>query len=114
MIPFKSNAFDEFWKIYPRKRRKEIAKLAWSQIGAEEIPAIMNGLDLHIKSEEWSEDDGKFVPNPAKYLAERRWEDEMTPAARVGRYPTANELFEKMRSEDAERASAYSQPKPKD
>jgi hypothetical protein len=43
------------------------------------------------QTEEWQRDGGKFIPYAAKYLGERRWEDE---PARNGQTPEADETPE--------------------
>jgi hypothetical protein len=36
---------------------------------------------VHVASEQWRRDDGRFIPHPATWLNQRRWEDEAEPAA---------------------------------
>lgn len=37
---------------------------------------ILSGVKLRQSTDEWQRDGGRFIPRPARYLAERRWEDE--------------------------------------
>ena len=37
---------------------------------------ILTALVWQRKSEQWVKDDGRFIPYPATYLSQRRWEDE--------------------------------------
>jgi len=66
-----SKDFESFYSSYPRKVAKPQAKKAWSKnkcVLAEVIPA----LEQHKKT--WK--DPQFVPYPATWLNQRRWEDE--------------------------------------
>jgi hypothetical protein len=65
-----SPAFVEFWKQYPRKVAKGAAIKAWP--GDDLLPVITLALDWQIKR--WT--DPQFIPHPATYLRQRRWEDE--------------------------------------
>ena len=63
--------FESFYSSYPRKVAKPQAKKAWSKnkcVLAEVLPA----LERHKKT--WN--DPQFVPYPATWLNQRRWEDE--------------------------------------
>jgi hypothetical protein len=63
--------FESFYSSYPRKVAKPQAKKAWSKnkcVLAEVLPA----LEQHKKT--WK--DPQFVPYPATWLNQRRWEDE--------------------------------------
>ena len=37
---------------------------------------ILTALNWQKKSEQWLKDNGQFIPYPATYLNQRRWEDE--------------------------------------
>jgi hypothetical protein len=65
--------FSEFWKAYPKKVAKPAAQKAWSKC-AGESEAILADLKRRI----WP--DPQFIPNPATYLNQRRWEDESVGA----------------------------------
>ena len=63
--------FESFYSSYPRKVAKPQAKKAWSKnkcVLAEVLPA----LEQHKKT--WK--DPQFIPHPATWLNQRRWEDE--------------------------------------
>jgi len=73
----KDDAFNAFWKAYPKKVNKGKAEAAWKKIKPEIIPAIMEAVEVHKKTEQWKKDDGAFIPNPMSWLDDRRWEDEI-------------------------------------
>lgn len=71
-------AFDEFWKVYPRKCNKGDARKAWKQTVkirpplADLVKAVYQGR----ASAQWMRDDGQYIPYPASYLRGERWADE--------------------------------------
>ena len=69
--------FFAFWKAYPRKVGKPAAQRAWNkEVKGVEIGTLMAGLNAWRCSEQWQKEDGKFIPYPATFLNQRRWEDE--------------------------------------
>ena len=71
--------FDKFWGTYPRKEGKKKAEQAFEKINPNEttFKAIMAGLKNHMGSEQWTKDNGKFVPHPTTWLNGERWNDEI-------------------------------------
>jgi len=67
--------FAEFWSTYPKKAAKPAAIKAWKKIKEEEIQPILKDIEFKKSSPSWTKDGGQFVPNPATYLNQRRWED---------------------------------------
>lgn len=72
------NAFEEFWKFYPKKVGKGAALKAWAKISApcNTLYLILEALKWQKASEQWTRDNGQYIPHPATYLNQRRWEDE--------------------------------------
>lgn len=66
-------AFDEFWKNYPRKVGKKAARKAWITATREASPAFIIHAVRHYPFD--LSDNKKFVPYPAKWLNEGRYED---------------------------------------
>ena len=79
---FEEKRFVGFWHRYPRKERKYNAVEVWNKLAPDDatIKEIARGLKRWNASEQWDKDDGAYVPMPDKWLSERRWEDEPTPA----------------------------------
>lgn len=71
----------EFYKGYPVKKRKDAARKAWEKLNPspELIATIMKALEAQKRSPEWLRDGGRYIPHPATWLNERRWEDEAPP-----------------------------------
>lgn len=73
-------AFDQvFWPAYPRKINKLQARKAWKALKLADsdqktLDSIMSGLERY-KHEEWRLDEPQFIPHPATWLNQRRWED---------------------------------------
>ena len=72
--------FSEFWRIYPRKVGKQAALKAWSKLkpSAELTQAILQAVEYQRTSPQWTKDGGQYIPNPATWLNQGRWEDEVT------------------------------------
>ena len=67
--------FVAFWKAYPRKVGKGAAMKAW--LTHRPPPdAVLAALQWQAASEQWTKQRGAFIPHPATYLNQRRWEDE--------------------------------------
>lgn len=74
--------FQTFWTAYPNKTGKGEAARVWER-DKPPLPAILSALFWQAKSHNWTKEGGKFVPLPATYLNQRRWEDSpasVTPA----------------------------------
>jgi hypothetical protein len=49
------------------------------------VEEIMSAPQKHKQSTDWQKDNGKYIPFPAKWLNERRWEDELQEKVKDGR-----------------------------
>lgn len=74
--------FNQFWYEYPKKKAKIEAIKAWAKLKPDEelFDAIMFGLRKARASWEWKKEGGRFIPHPATFLNQGRWEDEYVPA----------------------------------
>jgi hypothetical protein len=70
--------FDKFWALYPRKSAKGDARKAWTQTSSlrPSIETILNALHAARASKQWTKDEGEFIPYPATWLRQERWDDE--------------------------------------
>lgn len=79
-----TEAFNTFYDLYPRKENKPDAFKAWGQVEAEgHIDAIIAALSWQKKSDQWTKDNGKWIPMPGPYLRGRRWEDKKIEVKRT-------------------------------
>ncbi len=69
--------FASFWSTYPKKIAKPaaIAKFKAAKLKAGEIDSILTDIETRKHSDDWTKENGKYIPNPATYLNQRRWED---------------------------------------
>lgn len=72
-------SFEAFWKAYPKKIGKGAAEKAWKKIPSREaaFETIRGAVAAQVRSEQWLKDGGQFIPHPATWLNQRRWEDEI-------------------------------------
>ena len=76
--PDKAKGFDEFWIAYPRKVKKDRAVKAWEKINPSSV--LLTKILCHVakskNSQEWKKDAGQYIPHPATWLNDKRWNDE--------------------------------------
>jgi hypothetical protein len=70
--------FDEFWSVYPKKQSKEKAASSFSKLNDLEIDLIIEDVKSKSKTVDWTKEGGKYIPMPATYLNQRRWEDSIS------------------------------------
>lgn len=85
--------FTEFWDTYPRKVAKQNAIKAWKKTGALDSQALTDTIIADVKRRldgEWKGKELQYIPHPATYLNQRRWEDESSATDTVDDeyYPT--------------------------
>lgn len=73
-----SSHFSNFWNCYPKKVGKRAAWAAWRRhkLGTK-IVEILKAVESQKKSEQWQRDGGQYIPNPATWLNQGRWDDEI-------------------------------------
>ncbi len=71
------DGFDLFYQAYPKKVGKPAAQKAFKSAKVNgNLSAILADIESKKSSDAWTKDGGQFIPNPATYLNQRRWEDE--------------------------------------
>ena len=68
-------AFEKFWESYPRKIGKGAARNAWAKAKLPSIEVILNSLHKAKRSPDWLKEKGAYIPHPATWLNQGRWED---------------------------------------
>ena len=70
--------FDAFWKAYPRKFDKIKARKAFKKLNPSEklFNTILSTLEKQKNNYNWKKENRQYMPYPATYLNNRRWEDE--------------------------------------
>jgi len=74
-----ADRFSRFYSAYPKKKAKQDAIKAWRKISPENglFETIMAAVVKQKRSDDWTRENGRFIPNPASWLNGRRWEDEV-------------------------------------
>lgn len=69
--------FDAFWEAYPRKVGKGAGRKAWEKLRPtkELTRQILQAVERDKCTEQWKRDGGQFIPYPATWLNQQRWED---------------------------------------
>lgn len=83
-LPPEGEEFDQFWQAYPKKAAKAGAQRAWRKLAPDAmlVGDILAALAWQCRSSQWTRDGGQYVPLPASWLRDRRWED-VRPVADV-------------------------------
>ena len=71
--------FDEFWKAYPKKVGKAAASKSFAKV-IKKVPlqTLLSAIERQKCGPQWSRDNGQYIPNPATWLNQGRWDDEET------------------------------------
>ena len=77
--PVYPESFEKFWIAYPKKEGKGAAYKSYQKIKAPRpsLNKILDSIETHSKTEKWK--NKQYIPLPATFLNQRRWEDEFTP-----------------------------------
>lgn len=77
--PGEPAGFVKWWDAYPDKRTRKHSRskclARWTKGGLEAIASrILSQLQREKASSNWAKDDGRFIPNPLKWLERAPWE----------------------------------------
>lgn len=96
--------FEEFWRLYPRKKAKDDARRAWDKRrpDADLLRVMLSALQQQIQSPDWQKERGRYIPYPATWLHRGQWTD--VPIAEVdGDHLSETLRFNQAESDKAER-----------
>jgi len=87
--PNTDGLFDVFWKEYPKKQAKPAAERAFQRANPSQeiLDRMIKVIQASRKTEGWQEKNGKYIPQPATWLNQRRWEDETTDISKQSMQP---------------------------
>ena len=73
-----SPAFTKFWAAYPKKVGKADARKKFAALVPDDatLSAILSSLAYLKTTPQWTKDGGQYIPNPATWLNQKRWQDE--------------------------------------
>jgi len=97
------HGFESWWTAYPKKTGKGAAAIAWKKIKPSEpvIGQMRDALAWQRNQPQWTKDAGAYIPNPATYLNQRRWEDEPFHTSPVAVAPSNDRHAQKIRDIEA-------------
>ena len=75
--------FNEFWKLYPRKISKRLAEKSWSKMTSQEQSDALEALANHLEYWKIKNTETEYIPHPATWLNQGRWEDELDMTVKV-------------------------------
>lgn len=104
--------FEKFWKEYPRKVGKGAARKSFLKLkpNNELLNKMLTALAKQKRTEQWTRDNGKYIPHPATWLNQERWDDEVSIADNSQYQPTRQRTNRAASRED-EFAAMYEQIK---
>lgn len=73
----REEAFDVFWAAYPRKVGKGAARKAFAKLPAAVFPLLVPAVEAQKQCAQWRKNGGEYIPNPATWLNQERWEDKL-------------------------------------
>lgn len=81
-VDVQERRFAEFWKQYPKKVGKKAAQTAWKRLkpDAALFDRIIQAVCSAKTSEQWTREGGRYIPNPATWINQGRWDDELAPS----------------------------------
>lgn len=69
-------AFELFWEKYPRRVGKTRAFEEFLKVNVS-LETLLQAIEQQKLSEQWQREDGRYIPNPERWLKNRCWEDEL-------------------------------------
>lgn len=75
--PIALSGFERFWVSYPRKIGRAAALKVWHKLNpnSDLQEKILAKVDESRNSAQWRKDNGQFIPHPATWLNQGRWDD---------------------------------------
>ena len=100
-----THRFEDFWTVYPKKRKKKTAKEIWcrKKLSHKADTLIADIENRKLRDQQWK--DG-YVPDPTTYLNQERWDDELAPAVITTpiKHRQPEVITEEQRQRDREKA----------
>lgn len=73
--------FDRFWSVYPKKVAKDAARRAFAKRKPSEalLAKMLAAIEAQKRTDSWTQEHGRYIPHPATWLNQGRWEDAVGP-----------------------------------
>lgn len=77
--------FEEFWLVYPRHVGKGEALKSWRKIRPSSTlkDTILAAVIQQKESADWTREQGRYIPHPATWLNQSRWDDDVRLIAKA-------------------------------
>jgi|GEM_PF-1033537 len=83
--------FEEFWLAYPRKVGKQAALKAWNSAKQKpDVRTILAAIEQQKRCDQWQRDNGQYIPHPATWINQGRWDDQPVTRPRYERKSTSS------------------------
>jgi|GEM_PF-1838218 len=88
-------SFEIFWKEYPKRMAKSQAIKAWKKLNpSDELQKkILKDIQKRKKTDSWLKNNGQFIPYPATYINNARWEDEIKTTTKNSNFINNREVY---------------------
>lgn len=104
--PSAGDAFERFWSVYPRKIGKQSAKRAFERVKVP-LETLVTAVERQKCSDQWTRDNGQYIPHPTTWLNQGRWDDELPKNEYGRRGQFANgDVFAQMLEEEKKRGKS--------
>ena len=80
-------SFDKFYALYPRKQGRRAAEKSWQRLSSLEQQDALEALPNHIEYWKLKQTEKEFIPHPATWLNQGRWEDELDMEVKKNKKP---------------------------
>ncbi len=74
----RDTAFETFWNEYPKKVGKVAARKAFDKVNVP-LETLVDAVKSQKCSEQWTRENGRYIPNPTTWLNQGRWDDTLSP-----------------------------------
>jgi hypothetical protein len=79
--------FNEFYTLYPRKQGRRAAEKSWQRLSSQEQQDAYDALSNHIEYWKLKQTEKDFIPHPATWINQGRWEDELDMEVKKNKKP---------------------------
>jgi hypothetical protein len=80
-------SFDKFYALYPRKQGRRAAEKSWQRLSSQEQQDALEALPNHIEYWKLKQTEKDFIPHPATWINQGRWEDELDMEVKKNKKP---------------------------
>ena len=80
-------SFNEFYAMYPRKQSRKAAEKSWQRLSSQEQQDALEALPNHLEYWKLKQTEKDFIPHPATWINQGRWEDELDMEVKKNKKP---------------------------